>query len=55
MRLKPLALAVDDDEFFRKAIEAVLPRLGLDVKGVADSSSFLKLAESLKPDLYSLI
>src|SRR5437588_640865 len=51
MRLKPLAVAVDDDEFFRKALEVVLPRLGVDVKAVSKPDLFLEYVRKLNPDL----
>lgn len=52
MRLKPVVLSIDDDPVFRKAIEVVLSRLGLNIKGVSTPDEFLEAAEVLQPDLY---
>lgn len=51
MRVKPLALMVDDDPFFLKLIEAVLARLGMDGKLVATPAEFLTAVLEEKPDL----
>ncbi len=50
-RLKPLVLAVDDDPDFRKGLEVVLSRLGLNVKGVSTTDAFLTALKQLTPDL----
>lgn len=52
MRLKPSALVVDDDPLFCKALESVLPRLGLDVKTTVDPERFLELSARHQPDLH---
>lgn len=52
MRLKPIVLSIDDDLNFRKAIEIIMGRFGLNVKGVSTSQEFLEAAGSLRPDLY---
>lgn len=51
MRLKPLALVVDDDPFFLKLIEAVLTRLGMEALLVATPGDFLAAVIEATPDL----
>jgi DNA-binding response OmpR family regulator len=51
-RLKPIVLAAEDDPEFRKALELVLSRFGLNVVGVSTTEDFLKNVDKLKPDLY---
>ncbi|HRK01444.1 MAG TPA: response regulator [Oligoflexia bacterium] len=52
MRLKPTVLIIEDDEGFRKIMELVLARFGVNTKAVADPEEFLKAADSLNPNLY---
>ncbi len=51
-RVKPIVLAIEDDPDFRKALELVLGRLGLNIKGVSRSDEFIEASIRLKPDLY---
>ena len=51
MRLKPLVTVLDDDPSFRKALEVVLGRFGLDIRATADPEWFVELARNVKPDL----
>jgi CheY-like chemotaxis protein len=52
MKLKPVVLSIDADQNFRNAVEIVLSRFGLHVKGVSTSAEFLESAKSIQPDLY---
>lgn len=51
MRVKPLALVIDDDAFFRRTLEVVLSRLGLVVKVMEKPEEFLPTVLSTSPDL----
>jgi len=51
-RLKPIVLAAEDDPEFRRALELVLSRFGLNVVGAATVEEFIKNVDKLKPDLY---
>ncbi|MEW6057921.1 MAG: response regulator [Bdellovibrionota bacterium] len=52
MRSKPIVLIIDDDPLFRKTMEAVFPRLGLNIKTTSQPAQFLEYADKLDPDLY---
>lgn len=52
MRLRPGVLLIDDDPLFRKALEAVLPRMGLDVRAISDPAQFIPAARQFRSDLY---
>lgn len=52
MRLKPLVLAVDDDPFFQKALEVILPRMGFNAKVVGEPDAFVAASQELAPDLH---
>jgi DNA-binding response OmpR family regulator len=51
-RLKPLVLVIDDDPIFRKSMEAILARFGINVKGVGQSQEFIDAAAKFSADLY---
>lgn len=50
--MKPIVLAIDDDQLFQKALESVLTRFGLDVKVTADPKKFLEMAFNYDCELY---
>ncbi len=51
MRLKPSVLVVDDDPLFRKALESVLSRFGLNIKTTENGSEFKECVANLAPNL----
>lgn len=52
MRVKPLALVVDDDPIFRKMMEVVVTQLGLVVRATDQAEEFGLLATILTPDIF---
>lgn len=49
---KPRVLAIDDDPDFRKALELVITRFGLQIEGVSEPQEFIRRAETSSYDLY---
>lgn len=52
MRVKPLALVVDDDPIFRKMMEVVVTQLGFVVRAAETAEEFTMLSAILSPEIY---